>query len=228
MRTTPEPVDPLRIGVGHRKGGTSKTTTAVFLSFAIAQTYPHREVWLIDGDTTNDSTWMWAHRARKRWADREDGAREFPENLHFARWDPAAGRLGAFIDETVPAGADRVTDTGPDNQGGLADAMRRADTFIVPMRPSPMEVASLRPTLEIGRAISEEHEFDMLVLLAQVVWNSVLLKDTRDGLSALGIPLFKTEVRSSVIYAESFEHVPETLGSYYFLLQEIVAMGETK
>ena len=228
MRTTPEPVEPLCIGVGHRKGGTSKTTTAVYLAFALAATYPHRPVWLIDGDTTNDSTWLWLRRARDRWDRREEGAREFPANLHFIRWDPEQGRLGDFIDENVPPEADRVTDTGPDNQGGLADAMRRARTFIVPMRPSPMEVASLKPTLQIAQTVSGEHEFDMLILLTQVIWNSVLLKDTKDGLKALGLPMFETEVRSSVLYAESFGHVPETLGSYYFLLQEIVAMGETK
>lgn len=228
MRTTPEPADPLRIGVGHRKGGTSKTTTAIYLAFAIALTFPHREVWLIDGDTTNDSASLWMRGAYDKWAARAEGAREFPANLHWVRWNPDDGRLREFIAATVPDDADMVMDTGPDNQGSLSDAMRRCDTFIVPMRPSPMEVASLAATFEIAAAVSKERPFSTVILLAQVIWNSLLLQNTKVGLKKLGIPVFSTEVRSGVHYVDSFAHVPEVLGSYYFLMQEIIAMGDTK
>jgi cellulose biosynthesis protein BcsQ len=228
MRTIPEPADPLRIGVGHRKGGTSKTTSAVYLAFAIALTFPHRQVWLIDGDTTNDSASLWLRGAHDKWVQRAEGAREFPPNLHWARWDPEGGRLREFIAATVPADADMVMDTGPDNQGSLSDAMRRCDTFIVPMRPSPMEVASLAATFEIANEVSKERPFNTLILLAQVIWNSLLLPSIRDGLTKSGIPVFSTEVRAGVHYVESFQHVPAVLGSYYFLMQEIIAMGDTK
>lgn len=209
----------MRIGVGHRKGGTSKTTTAVYLAFCLAVQFPRDDVWLIDGDATNDTASMWHALTKGDW----------PANLHFVRWDPAKGeRLSTLVRREVPADAHLVIDTGPHEQGSLADSMRESEVYAVPLRPSRMEVASIRPTLKIGAAVYAEdpsRPFELRALLTQVQANTTVRTDAIDALDALGIPRWATEVHSWTQYNKAFGTVPPDLGEYPVLLNEM--MGAT-
>lgn len=204
---------PARCGVGHRKGGTSKTTTAVFLALSIVQKFPDEPVWLIDADLTNDTASMWVSLAGDAW----------PANLHFGRWDPASGeRLAAYVRRTVPDDAHLVIDTGPHDQTALADSMRLTDMYVVPLRPSRMEVASLRPTLQIGLAVYEERPFELRALLTQVQANTAVRASAIGALAGLKVPRWETEIHMWVQYNEAFGTVPDDLGEYPALLTEMM------
>jgi cellulose biosynthesis protein BcsQ len=209
----------VRIGVGHRKGGTSKTTTAVHLGMCLAARFARDDVWLIDADATNDTASMWHALAKGVW----------PANLHFVRWDPAKGeRLGELVRRVVPADAHIVIDTGPHEQGPLADSMRECEVYAVPLRPSRMEVASIRPTLQIGAAVYAEdpsRPFELRALLTQVQANTTVRTEAIGALDALGIPRWETEVHAWVQYNQAFGKVPLDLGEYPVLLNEM--MGAT-
>lgn len=209
----------LRIGVGHRKGGTSKTTTAVLLALALARRFPFDQHVLVDADATNDSAIVWARLAGETW----------PANLTVLRWDPnGEERLVDYIARTVPPGHNLVVDTGPHAQDALADTMRSVDVFIVPLRPSRMEVVSIFPTLQIAATVYTERPFELTTLFAQVIANTNVRQQAIDYMTEQDIPRLTTEIPSSVQYNEAFGTVPRNLGRYPDLLQELIEMGETR
>ncbi len=224
------PARPLRIGVGHRKGGTTKTTVATYLALSIARRFPHVMVHLIDADQTNDSASAWARVAGHMW----------PDNLivHRWEWEEHHERLADFAGRVVPDDAHMVVDTGPHAQNALADGMRLADIFLVPLRPSPMEVASLFPTLQLAAAVYDESPFELRALLSDAGERTRVFQEAEEALRS-GFPIgdegelvpvdrVETVVPHSVRYVEAFGMVPRNLGVFPDLLQELIEMGETK
>lgn len=213
------PAQPLRIGVGHRKGGTSKTTTAVLLALASARRFAYERTTLVDADATNDSASAWARLAEDAW----------PKNLTMLRWDPAGSqRLADFVAQNVDPASHLFIDTGPHAQNALADAMRSTNVFVVPLRPSRMEVVSLYPTLQIAATIYEEHPFTLTVLFAQTLGRTRVRREAIEYMTENNIPRLATEIPSAVAYNEAFGAVPRNLGAYPELLQELIEMGDTK
>lgn len=207
---------PLRLGIGHRKGGTTKTTAAVYLALSLAERYPHDAIALVDADRTNDSTSAWARLATDEW----------PANVTVHSWPPDE-RLVEFVQRVVPATSHLVIDTGPHDQSALADAMRLADIFIIPLRPSKMEVASLFPTLQIAGAVYDEAPFELRVLFADSDRRTIVHREADEALAELTIPRLTTEIPHSVRYIEAFGKVPTSLGAFPDLLDEITEIGET-
>jgi cellulose biosynthesis protein BcsQ len=208
-----QPTRPVRVAFGHRKGGTSKTTNAVLLSFALARRFPFATVYIVDADVTNDSVTAWF-----RLAPEED----WPKNLKVVRWDHESGeRLATFVARVVPEDAHLVIDTGPHAQDALADGMRMVDRFIIPLRPSRMEVVSIYPTLQIAAAMHDESPFILHVLFSQVVARSRIRREIRASL-AEQVPVLKTEVPTHLFYNEVFGTVPKKLHVFPDLLQELI------
>lgn len=212
------PARPLRVGIGHRKGGTTKTTVAVYLALSLAKRYPKAPVVLIDADVTNDSTSTWARLAGDSW----------PANLDVHAWPNDGERLVDFATRVLPEGAHLIVDTGPHAQNALADAMRLADIFVVPLRPSKMEVTSLFPTLEIAAAIYDESPFELRVLFSDSHRRTIVHRQADEALREFDIPRLSTEIPHSVRYVEAFGAVPRNLGAFPDLLDEIIKMGEGK
>jgi cellulose biosynthesis protein BcsQ len=115
-----------------------------------------------------------------------------------------------------------VIDTGPHDQTALADSMRETDMYVVPLRPSRMEVASLRPTLKIGLAVFEERPFELRALLTQVQANTAVRASAIGALAGLKVPRWETEIHLWVQYNEAFGTVPDDLGEYPALLTEMM------
>ncbi|MBE7702175.1 ParA family protein [Oerskovia sp. Sa1BUA8] len=186
----------------------------------MARRFAYDTAYLIDADATNDSATVWAKLAADDW----------PQNLKVARWQHDSGeRLADFVKRTVPNDARLVIDTGPHAQDALADAMRSADRFIIPLRPSMMEVVSLYPTLQIAAAVHDERPFELSVLFTQVLGRTRIRREVRENIEEQGIPVLKTEVPSAIAYNESFGTVPRSLGVFPNLLQEIIdTEGDTK
>ena len=215
------PARPLRLGVGHRKGGTTKTTVAVYLSLALARRFTHDPVHLVDADVTNDSASTWARLAGSLW----------PSNLTLHTWEHDGEGLADFARRVVPADAHLVIDTGPHAQNALADAMRLADIFLVPLRPSKMEVASLFPTLQIAAAVYDESPFELRALFSDSHPRTIVHREADEALREAfdaPVPRMTTEIPHSVRYIEAFGVVPRNLGAFPDLLQELIEMGETR
>jgi cellulose biosynthesis protein BcsQ len=207
-----QPTRPLRVAFGHRKGGTSKTTCSVGLALSMSRRFAYDTVYLIDADATNDSVTAWAKLAQNDW----------PLNLKVERWAHDSGeRLVEFVKRVVPDDAHLVIDTGPHAQDALADAMRSADRFIIPLRPSMMEVVSLYPTLQIAATVHNERPFDLSVLFAQVLGRTRIRREVRENLEEQ-VPVLNTEVPSAISYNEAFGTVPRSLGVFPNLLQELI------
>lgn len=176
---------PQMITVANLKGGSGKTTSAAFLAHAL-ENNGHR-VMAIDSDPQG-SLLRWSRRAG---------------------WSiPVRHLPSQFLDEELAgldlAGFDRIIiDTPPgDTDGIVRAAMRAADTLVVAVAPTSMEVRRVRFTMEAAEAVAPETP--ARVLLNRVVANTLAARDAREALTGAGRSVLRAEIpmRQAIAQAE--------------------------
>lgn len=198
---------PFRLTVGGLKGGSGRSTTAVYLALALARR-TGQSVMLIDSDAKNGTSYEWS----------EDAGESWPSNVTVTYW-PSINLAKRVRDSGHDGHV--VIDTGND-ASILRQALRVTDHLLIPMAPSGTESARMTPTLEAAAEVAEDKPLRLSVMLSRTVANTNSRKEAREALKDAGIPVLEIEVPRREIYAQSFGTTPENLGAYEDVLTELI------
>lgn len=176
------------LAVVGRKGGSGKTSVAVALAGAFAET---RETLLIDADPQRSAA-DWVTGDRVPFAVVHcDTLAALTALLAKAHRDRKAPPPGA--PEII------VVDTPPHDAGRAAEAMKRADLILTPCRPSGTDLRAIAPVLTGIRAAGRAG----LVVLNAVDPRTKARGFAREALEGQGVPVASIELHNRIAHAEA-------------------------
>jgi chromosome partitioning protein len=173
----------MRLAVVNLKGGTGKTTSATALAMQLAT---RGRTLLVDADPQG-SALAWS----------EEASFPFPtvglpvRDLHVRLL-----QLGVDYDHIV-------IDTPPGVPPIVRSAVMAADTVLIPLSPSGVELRQIGPTFELLAEL-EPHTPKLSVLLTQVHPRTVATRVARDLLEQAAVPLLRAEVPHRQGYRTAF------------------------
>jgi len=172
-----------------RKGGSGKSTLTVHLAAHAHR--PNRPILLVDADPQGSLT-LW-HRLRGgQGPELRNGLSGLGDTLRAAK---RAGVKWAFID------------TPPNVSGVVVEAIRAATLVVVPARLTVFDLAAVRETIEIARAVHTPY--------AVVVNGAPALRDNaespfvtemRSAIAKLEVPIWGGQITHRAVYATALEH----------------------
>lgn len=197
----------MRITVGNLKGGSSKTTTAVYLALGLSQ---DGSTLLVDADPDQESCHRWSELAGRHWPSNCVVAPVSTRNLY-----PQLERLAVGYDHVV-------IDTGPKNPLMLRQAMAFADQVVIPVAPRPLDLAEIPRTLALATEVGTTSRMLVSVLLVQVRSGTRSAADTRELLTkSWDAPVLDTQTPLRESYALAYGTAPANLGEYADVLSEL-------
>lgn len=196
----------MRVTVGNAKGGTAKTTTAVFLALGLGRT---GRTLLVDGDpqqsaldwTTNAADWP-AHVVVIPWATRD---------------------LGRRVREVADDYRHVVIDTGPEQDAILRQALLATDRLIVPVAPSPIELRRLPATFDLAAEIDAIDPVFTSILLCKVRAGTRSADAARAWLDERDLPVMDAQTHLWEQYTLAWGSAPADLAEYDAILAELEA-----
>lgn len=197
----------MKVTVGNLKGGSAKSTTAIFLALALAAR--GERVMLVDTDRINRTCQIWAALA---------------EN-----WPALVVVLGFGDDlarQVTAMAADFdhiVIDTTPQHEDVLGAALMVTDDLIVPVAPSPVELERLEDTFRLAAKIDAISPVVATVLLVKVRAKTRSATLARDYLTEHKLPVLSAAVHLYESYALAYGSVPDDFGEYAGVLDELTA-----
>lgn len=197
----------VHITVGNLKGGSSKTTTAVYLALGLCR---EGSTLLVDADPGQESSHRWSELAGRRW----------PGTCVVA---PVSTRTLYPQLERVAVGYDHVViDTGPQNPLMLRQAMAFADQVVVPVAPRPLDLAEIPRTLTLAAEVATTSRMLVSILLVQVRAGTRSAADTREMLvDSWEAPVLETQTPLRESYALAYGTAPADLAEYTDVLAEL-------
>lgn len=202
----------LVIAVGMLKGGTGKTTSAMFT----ALTYARRghKVVLFDGDQTSQSSYDWSRLA-------EAGG----EPLPFAVERYPFEDIAQHITDSRGRWDVMVIDAGGGSASYLEEAVSVADVLLIPTAPDAAEIRRVPATMAAAQRGATRNAQPGGVSAALVLVRC----DMRTGqpaawraqLEADGYAPADTMIRDLVLYSDAYGHTPQHSGEYEALLSEL-------
>lgn len=197
----------MRLSVVNLKGGTGKTTSAVFLAASLAE---RGKTLLVDADP-QQSALSWAATAE-----------EAGEGFEFT----VAGLAVRDVHkQLIKLGADYehvVIDTPPGEIPIVRSALMGSDAAVLALAPGAMDLDRMRPTLELVAEIEPLNDLSCYVLLTRV------MRITREGINAraameqLELPVLKAEVPRLQFYSEAFGWPVDQTADYQEVLRELI------
>lgn len=197
----------MRIAVINLKGGTAKTTTAMFLAAALSR---RGRTLLVDCDPQGSSL-TWAEAAEEDGADLGFNVVSIPTRDVKKRVDRMAGDYGHVVLDTPPAELDVVR-----------AALHAAEVAVVAISPSDMDVNRFRPTLELVAEVEAVTDLDYRVLLTMMRRISREGRDARAAMEALELPVMRAEIPFLGVYRSAFGEVIEDTGDYEAVVEELL------
>lgn len=200
------------IVVGMLKGGSGKTTTAMFTALTYAQR--GRSVLVLDGDQTSQSAYDWSRLA----ADAGDPLPFEVERYPFED-------IAAHINTTRSQYDVIVVDAGGGSATYLEEAVTAADLLIIPTAPAAADTRRLAATLASAtrgadRTTQPGGVSAVMVMVRAdhrtgqpAAWRQQLVDD--------GHVLATTTIRDLVLYSDAYGHTPTDAGEYPALLAEV-------
>ena len=194
----------MRIALANLKGGTGKTTSAIYLACALART---GSTLVIDTDPQGSAS-LWA-----------ENATDLPFST-VAVPSPAVARQGRDL-----AGRyDHVViDTPPGHPGITSAALSIVQVVLVPLTTGSVDLVRFSTTVELieaARAVNPE--LRGFTLLTKTRSNTASRRDVRAALEETGLlPVLSTEVPLREAIAGAEGTVPATLDTYEEALEEL-------
>lgn len=203
--------EPVRLTVGFLKGGSAKSTTALFLALALAR-HSDERVLLVDTDERNGTSFEWSEFAGDDW----------PSQITVVYWPVST--VSKRIRESGHTGH-VVIDTGPERSDSgviLRQALTVTDHLVLPLTASPAEASRIQPTLEVAAEVGISRPLELNVLFTRVTQGTVSLREARAALVDEGLNVLPSDVPFKQMYSQAFGTVPDDLGVYPQVLAEIL------
>ena len=199
----------MRTAVVNLKGGTAKSTSAMFLAAALSS---RGRTLLVDCDPQG-SALTWAEDAESHGAELGFNVVSIPTRDVKKRVDRLAGDYVHVVLDTPPAELDIVR-----------AALHAAEVALVAISPSDMDINRFRPTLELIAEVESVTDLDYRVLLTMVRRISREGRDARAAMEALELPVLLTEIPFLGFYRSAFGETIEELGDYDAVADELLGV----
>jgi chromosome partitioning protein len=205
------------VAVINTKGGTGKTTTSVFIAHGLAK---YGKTMLIDSDPQG-SAMTWSKIV---------GSDFKPSTIPLAVAD-LKDRIPAIAESFKHVVIDSPPGEGMEKQRPITEsAILAADTVIVPLAPTMMDLDRLAPTIDLLGAIERRygHSPRLYILLTRVRAGTTSLVATREQLAAsdgYNLPVFRKEIPLYERYANAFGLPVVNLGEYAQIVEELRGNG---
>lgn len=192
----------MRLAMTSTKGGTGKTTSAVYLATAFHET---GRTLLVDADPQGSAL---------LWSQQGDGL-PFPTvSLPVSDLHKRLGDLGQGYDHVV-------IDTPPGDTTIIRSAVIAAEVTLVPVTPTGLDLNRMRPSFELIAETEALTPVEVGVVLTKVRRGTRSARDARAVLSELQYPTFDAEIPLAERYAGSFGTVPTDFGAYAAVFTEL-------
>jgi len=173
------------IGITGQKGGTGKTTLTVNLAAWFAERGFTTTV--LDRDPQGGVT---------SWKDTTDD--EWPFTVLSDLRAPLGSIVASRRRLRNPQQDIMLIDTAPSIGGAFREVPHVADIILIPTRPTPRDIKSLRTAYTI--LTTEFERKRVYVVFTQVFSRFMLTGESRDALDALGIPYLQAEIGHRTLY----------------------------
>ena len=191
------------------KGGTAKSTSAMFLAAALAR---RGRTLLVDCDPQG-SALTWAEDAEADGGELGFNVVGIPTRDVNKRVDRLAGDYAHVVLDTPPAELDIVR-----------AALHAADLAVVAISPSDMDINRFRPTLELVAEVEAVTDLDYRVLLTMVRRISREGRDARTAMEALELPVLEAEIPFLGVYRSAFGETIDDAGDYERVAEELLGV----
>jgi chromosome partitioning protein len=198
----------VKVAVANLKGGTGKTVSAFFLSAALSR---YGRTLLVDCDPQG-STLSWAEGAEENGAQLTFSVMGLPvKDVH--------RKLKGFENDYEHI----VLDTPPGEITITRSALLAADTALLPVPPTAIDLDRVMPTLELIAEVEPLNDLRFRLLLTRVRRISREGRDARVAMEEMGLPVMDTEVPQLSFYSDAFgEPIADDLGEYAQVATELL------
>lgn len=200
----------MKVAVANLKGGTGKTVSAFFLAAALGN---YGRTLLVDCDPQG-SALAWAEGA-------EEGSGQLSFSVMGLPVKDVHRKLKGFESDFSHI----VIDTPPGEIAITRSALLAADTALLPVPPTAIDLDRVMPTLELVAEVEPLNDLSFRVLLTRVRRISREARDARSAMEEMGLPVLATEVPQLSFYSEAFgEPIGNNLGEYINVATELQAL----
>ncbi len=198
----------MKVAVANLKGGTGKTVSAFFLAAALTR---YGKTLLVDCDPQG-STLSWAEGAEENGAQLAFSVMGLPvKDVH--------RKLKGFENDYEHI----ILDTPPGETAITRSALLAADTALLPVPPTAIDLDRVMPTLRLVAEVEPLNDLNIRLLLTRVRRISREGRDARVVMEEVGLPVMATEVPQLSFYSDAFgEPVADNLGEYGQVATELL------
>lgn len=197
----------MRVAVANLKGGTAKTVTSYFLATALSR---RGRTLLVDCDPQG-SALSWAESA-------EEGGGLVPFEVVGLPVKDVHRRVRGLAGDFEHV----VLDTPPGELAIARSALKAAETAIVAIPPTDIDLDRVMATLELVADVEDDTGLTFRVLLTRVLGTARDGRDARAEMEEMKLPVMRAEIPARVGYSRAFGEPVEDLGAYELVAAELL------